>query len=207
MRKELIRQASWFHGLNKYTEPNNILFVGSTFIHDFPINELEINFQIEDPIYNRGVSGLKLHELKSMLDVCIYELEPTKIILSIGEEDIKEADFDIETFIMNYLEIIQEIKARLPKSKLYVMGILPTDDKYVEVNQTLQAQLHAYNIEYIDFGYHLLNHERHIDPKYMTDERIFLPNAYVAILEDLKRFFRNRMMGFGEVINMVERWY
>lgn len=207
MKRELQRQASWFHGLNKYTEPNNILFVGSTFIHDFPINELEINFQIEDAIYNRGITGLKLNELKSMLDVCIYELEPTKIILSIGEEDINDADFKIAPFIADYIDLVQEIKNKLPKCKLYVMGILPTNDKYIEVNQHLQAQLHTYNIEYIDFGYHLLNKEQQIDPKYLTEERFFLPNAYVAILEDLKRFFRNRMMGFGDVINMVERWY
>lgn len=153
------------------------------------------------------MAGLKLEDLESMLDVCIYELEPTKIIMSIGEEDIKEPDFDLDTFINNYMNIVQQIKTRLPSCRLYVMGILPTDDKYINVNKKLQSHLHNFNIEYIDFGYHLLNKEHHIDPKYLTEERFFLPNAYVAILEDLKRFFRNRMMGFGEVINMVERWY
>lgn len=207
MENELIRQANWFHGLNKYAEPNNILFVGSTFIHDFPINELEINFQIDDTIYNRGISGLKLRDLKSLLDVCVYELSPSKIILSIGEEDILEGDFDINTFILDYIDLVKQIKGHLPKCKLYVMGILPTDSRYIEVNQKLQCNLHTQNIEYVDFGYHLLNKEKQIDPKYITAEHFFLPTAYVAILEDLKRFFRNRMMGFGDVINMVERWY
>lgn len=207
MKEELQRQAKWFRGLNKYAEPNNILFVGSTFIHDFPINELEINFQIDDAIYNRGISGLRLQELKSMLDVCIYELRPAKIILSIGEEDIKDSDFSEKIFVENYLEIIESIQKELPTCKLYIMGILPTDNKYVEVNRHLQAQLHAHDIEYIDFGYHLLNKEQQIDARFMTEEHLFLPNAYVAILEDLKRFFRNRMLGFGDVINMVERWY
>lgn len=207
MERELKRKAEWYHSLNQYTEPNNILFVGSTFIHDFPIHELEINFQIDDAIYNRGISGIKINEMKHMLDVCIYELEPTKIILSIGEEDIKESDFIIEDFMIDYVEIVEEIKLKLPKCKLYVMGILPTDHKYEEVNQLLQVEMHKLNIEYMDFSYHLLNKERKIDKQYLTDERVFRPNAYVAILEDLKRFFRNRMMGFGEVINMVERWY
>lgn len=207
MKKELINQAHWFHSLNQYTDPHNILFVGSTFIHDFPINELEINFQLDDTIYNRGVKGLHLHDLKNMLDVCIYELKPTKIILNIGEEDIKEPNFNITTFIDDYMELVLEIKENLPSSKLYVMGILPTDNKYIEVNQMLQTGLQAHNIEYLDFSYHLLNQEQEIDSRFITDENIFLPNAYVAILEDLKRFFRNRMMGFGDVINMVERWY
>lgn len=207
MEKELLRQSDWFHELNKYAEPNNILFVGSTFIHDFPISELEINFQIDDTIYNRGISGLKLHELKSLLDVCIYEIDPAKIILSIGEEDIKTADFDIDNFIAEYVELVAQIRLSLPKCKLYVMGILPTDCKYIEVNKKLQENLNTHNIEYLDFGYHLLNKEQQIDSKYLTAEHVFLPNAYVAILEDLKRFFRNRMMGFGDVINMVEHWY
>lgn len=207
MKKELLRQAKWFHGLNKYAEPNNILFVGSTFIHDFPINELEINFQIEDAVYNRGVTGLELKDFKKMLDVCIYELEPAKIILSIGEEDIKKDDFQMDEFIADYMDVIQQIKNHLPKSTIYIMGILPTDDKYIEVNQSLQAKLQSCNIEYLDFGYHLLDKEQHIDPKYFSEEFFFLPNAYVAILKDLKRFFRNRMMGFGDVFNMVERWY
>lgn len=207
MKKELQRQAKWFHGLNKYTEPNNILFVGSTFIHNFPIHELEINFQIDDAVYNRGITGLKLKDLKDMLDVCIYELEPDKIILSIGEEDIIDPNFHEDEFLADYMEVIKHITQTLPKCKLYIMGILPTADKYIKVNQKLQAQLQTCNIEYLDFSYHLLNREQQIDPKYLTEEHFFLPNAYVAILVDLKRFFRNRMMGFGDVINMVERWY
>lgn len=207
MRKELIRQMDWFHGLNKYTEPQNILFVGSTFIHDFPINELEINFQLDESIYNRGIAGLQLKELKEMLDVCVYELDPAKIIISIGEEDIHQVGFEVEEFITDYIHTIQQINTQLPHCIIYVMGILPTDHKYMEVNKKLQEELYKINIEYIDFGHHLLNKEQNIDPKYLTDEHLFLPNAYVAILEDLKRFFRNRMMGFGDVINMVERWY
>lgn len=207
MKKELIRQAKWFHGLNQYSEPNNILFVGSTFIHDFPINELEINFQIDDTIYNRGISGLKLNELKSMLNVCIYELNPSKIILSIGEEDIKDPDFNKDAFISSYIDLVQQIKSQLPNCRLYVMGVLPTGSNHMEVNRKLQKKLSDFNVEYIDFSYHLLDKNHHIDPKYLTEEYFFLPNAYVAILEDLKRFFRNRMMGFGDVINMVERWY
>lgn len=207
MKKELTKQVKWFHGLNKYAEPHNILFVGSTFIHDFPINELEINFQMGDTIYNRGIEGLKLNELKSILDVCVFELKPNKIILSIGEEDITDTNFSEELFLADYIEVIQLIRDQLPACKIYVMGILPTDNKYADVNHKLQLQLHANNIEYIDFGYHLLNQEQEIDSKYLNEEHIFLPDAYVAILKDLKRFFRNRMMGFGDVMNMVERWY
>lgn len=207
MKKELIEQANWFHGLNEYTEANNILFVGSTFIHDFPINELEINFQLGDAIYNRGIKGLKIKDLKAMLAVCVYEIRPSKIILSIGEEDIKEKSFSLNEFIKDYKEIVCQVQNKLPDTKIYVMGIPPTDEKYEKVNRKIQSELQKFNIEYIDFGYHLLNKEHKIDPKFLTEEQLFLPNAYVAILVDLKRFFRNRMMGFGDVINMVENWY
>lgn len=207
MEKKLKDQASWFHGLNEYAETNNILFVGSTFIHDFPINELEINFQLEQTIYNRGIKGLRIKEFMELLPVCVYEIQPSKIILSIGEEDIKSPDFSVEEFINDYKNIVISIKKNLPNTKLYIMGIPPTDGKYDKVNKKLQEEIQKHNIEYIDFGYHLLNKDRKIDPKYLNEDHLFLPNAYVAILVDLKRFFRNRMMGFGDVINMVENWY
>ncbi|MFI3325311.1 MAG: hypothetical protein R3Y35_03955 [Clostridia bacterium] len=207
MKNELIEQVNWFRGLNEYTQANNILFVGSTFIHDFPINELEVNFQLADIIYNRGIKGLKLNELKDILDVCVYDINPSKIILSIGEEDIKDADFSVKGFISQYSDIVCDIRKKLPNAKLYIMGIMPTDDKYQLVNQKLQLQMQATNIEYIDFSYHLLNTENKVDNKFITEDNVFLPNAYVAILVDLKRFFRNRMMGFGDIINMAQNWY
>lgn len=207
MQKELMEKKQWFHSLNKYSDMNNILFVGSTFIHDFPINELEINFQMEYTVYNRGIKGLELKELKQLLDVCVFELEPSKIFLSIGEEDIKSTDFSIDNFIGDYLDVIDKIKTKLPKSSLYVMGILPTNDKYITVNNLLQKKLQTIGVEYIDFGYKFLDENKTLNPIYVTEKHEFLPNAYVVVLSDLKRFFRNRMMGFGDIWNMVEKWY
>lgn len=206
MNKSIENKIKWYHSLNKIAEKGEIVFAGSSFMQDFPIQELERNFSLEHIVYNRGISGLTVKKLQTCLAECIFELAPSKIFLNIGEEDISTLDMPINAFIDAYLQIIKTIKTNLPAAKIYVIGLLPTLENYKEVNKQLQHAVCAFNCEFLDFDNILLDDDGVLKNEYASESKTVSPSAYVAILRDLKMFFRNRMMGFGEVWNMVENW-
>jgi lysophospholipase L1-like esterase len=206
MTEKVQKKIQWYHNLNKIAEKGAIVFTGSSFMQDFPIQELERNFCVEQTVYNRGIAGLTIANLKDCLSSCIFELSPSKIFLSFGEEDINTVGFTIESFIDSYLQILVAIKKQLPLVKIYVIGVLPIINGYKDVNTQLQRAVSACKCEYLDFENVLLDKNNSLKEEYISDYTAVSPSAYVAILRDLKMFFRNRMMGFGEVWNMVENW-
>ncbi len=58
------------------------------------------------------------------MDICIFDLEPSKIFINIGTNDL---GFNVpeSTFLANYDEILRQIKEKLPETKVYVMAYYP----------------------------------------------------------------------------------
>ncbi|OJF75630.1 MAG: hypothetical protein BKP49_11350 [Treponema sp. CETP13] len=206
MTENVQKKITWYHNLNKIAVKGNIVFAGSTFVQNFPIQELERNFCVEQNVYNRGISGLTIADFKESLSACIFDLEPSKIFLNIGEEDVNTVTFNEVMFVTEYLQIIKEIKKELPLARIYVIGLLPTVNGYKKINKALQHSVCGCGCEFIDFENVLLDSNSCLKKCYKSDCSAISPSAYVAILRDLKMFFRNRMMGFGDVWNMVENW-
>jgi hypothetical protein len=206
MNKLIQSKADWFHKLNKTARPGNIVFTGSTFMHNFPISELEHNFQMAERVYNRAIEGLRIADFHQVLDLCVFELAPSKLFISIGEEDAADGNLSLTEFTTCYIQTIREIQQKLPACKIHILGLMPTVREYRKINSALRADTSKLNCEFLDFGSVLLDSGNTIKEEYSKDKKTFQPGAYVAILRDLKMFFRNRMMGFGEVWNMVENW-
>ena len=206
MTETLRQEVAWLHNLNKTAKSGSIVFTGSTFMHNFPINELEHNFQMEESVYNRGVQGLCIADFPYVLENCVFELAPSKLFVCIGEEDVALENFDESVFLDEYEQIILTIRRHLPACKLYIIGLMPTVCGYEKTNRAIRSCANELDCEFLDFGNVLLDTSNQIKKEYSKDKKTFLPGAYVAILRDLKMFFRNRMMGFGEVWNMVENW-
>lgn len=73
---------------NKYIKKGQILFVGSSLMEHFPIEEMQAVLSLDRFIYNRGVGGITTKDLLSLMNECIFELEPSKIFINIGSNDI-----------------------------------------------------------------------------------------------------------------------
>lgn len=54
----------------------------------FPIEEMQAVLSLDRFIYNRGVGGITTKDLLSLMNECIFELEPSKIFINIGSNDI-----------------------------------------------------------------------------------------------------------------------
>lgn len=108
---------------NKTAKKGQIVFVGSSLMEIFPIEKMQKNLGLDKVIYNRGIRATTTADLLMSMDICIFELEPSKIFINIGTNDL---GFNIpeSTFLANYDEILRKIKEKLPKDTSICDGLL-----------------------------------------------------------------------------------
>ncbi|MDF2514371.1 MAG: hypothetical protein K0S04_4237 [Herbinix sp.] len=117
--------------LNQYIKKGQVLFVGSSLMEQFPIYEFIQDYDIKETIYNRGVGGYTTMELLEVLDTLVFDLEPSKIFINIGTNDLNLPDYTTEGLIKRYETILRRIIQRLPQVKIYVMAYYPVNGEYV----------------------------------------------------------------------------
>jgi lysophospholipase L1-like esterase len=119
-----IRQQ--FAMANQTAKQGQIVFVGSSLMEVFPIDELQGELGLDKVIYNRAIRATTTADLLEYMDLQIFDLAPSKIFINIGSNDV---GFGVPeaTFLANYDEILRQIKAKLPATEVYVMAYFPTN--------------------------------------------------------------------------------
>ena len=84
--------------------------------------------------YNRGIGGDTTEGVLKRLKLSLFELQPEKIVLMIGINDINGNRTEKE-ILKNYKAILEEIKKNLPEAEVYCVSILP-------VNKDLESFTH-----------------------------------------------------------------
>lgn len=205
-----VEKLKSYQHLNQFVVKGQILFVGSSLMEQFPINELQQTLDKGLIIYNRGIGGFVTDELLSSMDTCIFELEPIKIFINIGTNDIGSPDYKKENLITNYDHILKEIKERLPQCKVYVMAYYPINSKahFPSVNKETKEELfktrtnptlqeanisiknlaQKYHYEFIDVNDGLVDEEGNLKEEYTVEGIHLWPNAYSVIFNNIKRY-------------------
>ncbi len=116
-----------YRRLNKSAKKGQILFVGSSLMEHFPINEIVMSRGLDLCIYNRGISGYTIPELMESLDEQIFDLEPSVIFINIGTNDISIPEMTRERFTEDYRGLLKQVKEKLPNAKVYMMAYYPVN--------------------------------------------------------------------------------
>lgn len=192
-----------YRRLNKFVKKGQILFVGSSLMEQFPIYEFIQDYGIDKVIYNRGVGGYTTKDLMEVLDVCIFDLEPTKIFINIGTNDLNGEAFRVEQLIANYNTILLRIKERLPQVKLYLMAYYPvnreaakdpwmaqtlsirTNERINVANLEVAKLASSYGAEFIDVNQNIRDEEGRMKEEYTIEGMHMYGDGYQALLEDL----------------------
>lgn len=199
-----------YQHLNTYVVKGQTLFVGSSLMEQFPINELQQALDKKGIIYNRGVGGFVTNELLAAMDTCIFELAPTKIFINIGTNDIAAPDYKKENLIANYERILSEIKDQLPHCQVFVMAYYPVNQKadFPSVNEKMKEELfntrtnptlreanaaikdlaQNYQYEFIDVNEGLVDGEDNLREEYTVEGIHLWPNAYYTIFNNLQQY-------------------
>lgn len=196
--------------LNKYVKKGQILFVGSSLMEWFPIDEMQQTLEKDYIIYNRGIAGFVTKELLNSMNECIFELEPSKIFINIGTNDMNTPDYKKEKLIQNYDRILTEIDEKLPNCKVYVMAYYPLNAKadfsgvdkefkenrfktrtnavILEANGAVEELSKKHNYEFINVNDGLMDEKGNLKEEFSVEGIHMWANAYSVILKNMKKY-------------------
>lgn len=201
--------------LNEHAVKGQILFTGSSLMEHFPINELLMTSRSKTIIYNRGVGGFTTDDMLKNMDVQIFDLEPSKIFINIGTNDIARFEETFEDvlshMLKNYDKILKQIQNRLPDAEVYVMAYYPVNESAKSqiipegewrellfknrnnynislANTEVKKLAEKYGYHYIDVNKGLTDEEGQLKKEYTVEGIHMYANAYRIIYENMKVF-------------------
>ncbi|GAY71934.1 GDSL-type esterase/lipase family protein [Lentilactobacillus kosonis] len=195
---------------NPTLEKGQIVFVGSSLMEIFPIEKMqhEQDLGLSKKIYNRGVRATTTADLLANMDTLIFDLQPSKIFINIGSNDI---GFNVPeaTFLKNYAEILNQIKEKLPNTQVYVMAFYPvntthnfgeehdehshlyehrSNDLMAEASAKVKTIAENAGYLFINVNDGLTDDQGDLKPELTFDGAHMLPNGYQIVFQNMKPY-------------------
>lgn len=133
--------------------------------------------------YNRGIGGDTTHGVLQRLQVSLFDISPSVVVLMIGTNDINGGDSP-EAILQRYGQILEQIYANLPDVTLYCMSVIPqntdietystiriadTTPKILSVNTGIRALAADKGAVYLDLFSLLADENDHLIREYSDD--------------------------------------
>ena len=210
--KEKQLKLERYRRLNRLVRPGQILLAGSSLMELFPAGELLESRGIRLPlaVYNRGISGFTTAELLENMDVCVCALQPSKIFINIGTNDLNGPDYSEETLIRNYRKILEEIREKLPGTKPYLMAYYPvcpaaarghrgveevlkwrTKERIGAASEAVRRLAEELGAAYLDCNAQITDENGYMKEEYAENGLHMLPDGYEKVLDVLLPYLEN----------------
>lgn len=194
--------------LNEKVKKGEILFTGSSLMEQFPINELRMTEEIDAVIYNRGVGGFTTDDMLQYMEEMVFAVEPRKIFINIGTNDISRPDYRVDKLMENYAKIIAMIQQRLPDAEIYMMAYYPvnevdklpdgewakgmfatrTNENIRLANEAVEKLAGEMGCHYIDVNQGLTDENGRLKKEYTIEGIHMYANGYRVVLENLRKY-------------------
>lgn len=148
---EVSEKLSVYHHMNKLVRSGGIVFFGSTAASRLPLGEVNQDFDVDLPVYNRSVEGLLAADAERALEACVIELQPSRVFLMLGDTDVMQADFDPDVFLEKYRWLLYTLHNRC-RASLYIVSVLGEDPAIPAVNRKLKKLAEETGCLYVDAG-------------------------------------------------------
>ena len=139
-----------YNYLNQYASSGQILFFGSSYLDQFPLYELKEDYHMDQTIFKRTIAGLSIQDAFECLDTCVFDLLPSKLFLSFGDDDLNDPFFSVAQFIAHYRKLLIQIAARMPKCEIYLLGV-QSPAAASALNLAIAELAREYQCEFISF--------------------------------------------------------
>ena len=181
---------------NSNLAKGQIVFIGDSITDLCPLD----SYYAELPLasYNRGIAGDTTSGVLDRLDVSAFDLEPSKIVLMIGTNDVNGSD-SVAEIAKRYDEIIKKLTATLPNTEIFCMSVIPenedlesyteiivanTSRRILELNVQIEEIANRYGATYVNI-YPLLADENDRMIRAYSDDGIHLNSAGFAVWAEL----------------------
>jgi lysophospholipase L1-like esterase len=181
---------------NRFAKPQGIVFVGDSLTQRYPLNEFYPGLHL----YNRGIDGDTTVGVLKRLDLSIFDLKPTTVVLQIGTNDLQVEGITKDITIVNIQKIVKAIQTTQPAIHLILVSLYPVNlsiDKLVnkfivgprnneDIKSINQAIAKIQGVKFVDVYPHLLNEDKELNMQY-SKEGLHLSLAGYAIITPLIR--------------------
>ena len=182
MREYVRLKVKEIKALNEISFKDEIVVFGSSYMSKFPFYELVNKCHFENAIYNRSIDGLTISEAKEIFNDCVISLRPSKLFISLGEEDKENLDA-----IRDYKEILKNALNSLPNCQIYLIGLEQDSEVSKALNQKIKALCDNKRVEFVELGW--------------TKEELL--SGIKKQFKQLCRFFRSKSIDFTDAFEMA----
>lgn len=138
-----------YRELNSITEAGGVVLFGSNTFASLPIGELTQAFRITEPIYNRSIRDVRIDQIESYLKICLYDLNPRKIFVNMGDIDVLDENVNIDNFISKYEWLLYMIHTKTQAS-IYIVPIVSGSPAAFKINQRLKSLASQTGCKFVD---------------------------------------------------------
>jgi len=202
--QELERQdkVTRFRILNSLAQKGKILFTGSSLMEQFPIAELLMNHGISITVYNRGIGGFTTTDMLAHMEEQVFGVEPGRVFINIGTNDIGSPDYQQEELIKNYRNILAKIKSRLPGTQVNLLAYYPvnelandrvpketfqnrTNENIRKANTAVQGLAAEFGYRYLDVNTGLTDETGRLKKEFTVEGIHMYANGYEVVFQNL----------------------
>ncbi|MDE7331652.1 MAG: lysophospholipase [Lachnospiraceae bacterium] len=208
MKREQQDKLARYRVLNQNVIKGGILFTGSSLMEQFPINELLMTNGMTQVIYNRGIGGFTTDDMLLNMEEMVFAVEPSRIFINIGTNDIGNPDYRLEALVENYGKIIAEIQKRLPEAEITMLAYYPVNetDKLPEgdwgktlfstrtnenikiANTAVEKLAEKMGCRFLDVSSGLTDENGKLKKEYTIEGIHMYANGYQVVLDNLKKY-------------------
>ena len=137
----------------------------------------------------------------------MFELEPRKVFINIGTNDLSDPDIPIEKVMEQYDRIIAQIEEKLPGVMIYMMAYYPinyeaaaeemkpcllirTNEKIRTANEQVEKLAAKHGQKYINVNAPLMDEQGRLKAEYTIEGMHIKPEGYRAIFDDVMKYVR-----------------
>lgn len=196
MKVERYRKA------NEAALRGQIVFAGSSLMEMFPVEKLLRERGVEAVVYNRGIGGYVTAEMLANLDVCVTDLEPRRLFINIGTNDLSDPAVTPEILMERYDAILTAIERRVPGVEILLMAYYPinyeaaadfmkpcleirTNAKICAANVLVRQLADKHGQRYIDVNSALKDDQGRLKAEYTIEGMHIREEGYRAIMDEL----------------------
>ncbi len=193
------RKAQEWITLNKSCEKGAVVFAGSSLMEMFPVEAFASEEGPSFPtVYNRGLGGWRTDDMLPMLDTLVIALQPRKLFINIGTNDLSDPSVTIEELIGRYDQILSTIMKGVPDVDIILMAYYPinydaadegmkaclrirTNERIREANEAVCALAKRKHLRYMDFNGPLTDEQGRLKAEYTIEGMHIYEAGYRAI--------------------------
>lgn len=204
IQRETQLKIQRYHRLNQLAQKGKIVLTGSSLMEQFPIHELLQDLGENITLYNRGFSGFTTRQFQEVLDVAVYELQPSHVFINIGTNDMNTSDYTLEGLLERYEAILRGIQENVPGVKLTLLAYYPLCEELMgqephnkallawrnnravqQANQGVKALAEKLGLAFIDCNKGLVDEQGFLKQEYTVEGIHMFANGYAQVLKEL----------------------